>query len=118
MVYKLCILKLISINIIIQYYIICKTKGVNKIMENEKSVYELRLEEKDKIINFQQNIINKLIKTNVLTGLILAVVMIVFTLSYFWSDYSYQGVNVSGTNNNTVTDNQLDTSSIDTNTDD
>ena len=33
-------------------------------MGNEKSVYELRLEEKDKIINFQQNIINKLISYN------------------------------------------------------
>ena len=50
-------------------------------MENEKSVYELRLEEKDKIINFQQNIINKLIKTNVIIVLILATVMCVFTIS-------------------------------------
>ena len=32
-------------------------------MENEKSVYEMRLEEKDKLINFQQNIIHKLINT-------------------------------------------------------
>lgn len=35
-------------------------------MENEKSVYELILEEKDKIINFQQKLIVFLIKVVVL----------------------------------------------------
>ena len=31
-------------------------------MENEKSVYERILEDKDKINNFQQELINKLLK--------------------------------------------------------
>ena len=68
-------------------------------MENEKSVYEMRLEDKDKIINFQQNIINKLIKTNVIIVLILAIVMCVFTISYFWSDYEF----FTNSNNTTIT---------------
>ena len=53
-------------------------------MENEKSVYEILQEQ----IKRQDKIINKLIKSNVITILILAVVMIVFTLSYFFADYN------------------------------
>ena len=76
-------------------------------MENEKSVYEMRLEDKDKIIDFQQNIINKLIKTNVIIVLILAIVMCVFTCSYFWSAYDYQDdtTTITGDNNNAVNNN-------------
>ena len=81
-------------------------------MGNEKSVYELRLEEKDKIINFQQNIINKLIKTNVLTVLILAIVMCVFTISYFWSNYDY-GTHITGDSNKTVENSEFNSSELD-----
>ena len=78
-------------------------------MENEKSVYEMRLEDKDKIIDFQQNIINKLIKTNVIIVLILAIVMCVFTCSYFLSDYDYQDdtTTITGDNNNSVKNNDF-----------
>ena len=90
-----------------------KSKGVNKIMENEKSVYEMRLEDKDKIIDFQQNIINKLIKTNIIITLILAVVMIVFTLSYFFSDYNcYNNTSISGDSNSVTSDNTLEDSEM------
>ena len=82
-------------------------------MENEKSVYELRLEDKDKIKDFQQNIINKLIKTNIIITLILAVVMIVFTLSYFFSDYNcYNNTSISGDSNSVTSDNTLEDSEM------
>ena len=84
-------------------------------MNNEKSVYERILEDKDKIINMQNNLINKLIKTNVITILILAVVMIVFTLSYFWSDYTDCKTNtITGDNNisTEISDNKMETSSL------
>ena len=81
-------------------------------MDNEKSVYERILEDKDKIINFQQNIISKLIKTNVLTALILAVVMCVFTVSYFWSDYDY-GTHITGDSNKAVESSELNNSELD-----
>ena len=82
-------------------------------MDNEKSVYELRLEDKDKIIDFQQNIINKLIKTNIIITLILAVVMIVFTLSYFFSDYNcYNNTSISGDSNSVTSDNTLEDSEM------
>ena len=82
-------------------------------MEKEKSVYEMRLEDKDKIIDFQQNIINKLIKTNIIITLILAVVMIVFTLSYFFSDYNcYNNTSISGDSNSVTSDNTLEDSEM------
>ena len=78
-------------------------------MGNEKTVYEMRLEDKEKIIDFQQNIINKLIKTNVIIVLILAIVMCVFTCSYFLSDYDYQDdtTTITGDNNNSVKNNDF-----------
>ena len=85
-------------------------------MEKEKSVYELRLEDKDKIINFQQNIINKLIKTNVIIVLILATVMCVFTISYFWSDYEFftnsNNTTITGDSNTSVKDSSLKNSEM------
>ena len=87
-----------------------KTKGVNKIMENEKSVYEILQEQ----IERQDKIINKLIKTNVIIVLILAIVMCVFTCSYFWSDYDYQDdtTTITGDNNNSVKNNDLTSSKM------
>lgn len=80
-------------------------------MNNEKSVYEILQEQ----INRQDKTINKLIKTNVITILILAIVMIVFTLSYFLSDYTDCKTNtITGDNNisTEITDNKMDTSSL------
>ena len=85
-------------------------------MKNEKSVYEMRLEDKDKIIDFQQNIINKLIKTNVLTALILAIIICVFTISYFWSDYEFftnsNNTTITGDSNTNVKDSSLKNSEM------
>ena len=85
-------------------------------MEKEKSAYEMRLEDKDKIINFQQNIINKLIKTNVIIVLILAIVMCVFTISYFWSDYEFftnsNNTTITGDSNTSVKDSSLKNSEM------
>ena len=74
-------------------------------MENEKSVYEILQEQ----IDSKDKIINKLIKTNVLTALILATVMCVFSISYFWSDYDYQDdtTTITGDNNNSVKNNDF-----------
>ena len=80
-------------------------------MDNEKSVYEILQEQ----IDSKDKIINKLIKTNIITILILAVVMIVFTLSYFFSDYEYftnsNNTTISGDENKIATDNNLDNKS-------
>ena len=78
-------------------------------MENEKSVYEILQEQ----IERQDKIINKLIKTNVIIVLILAIVMCVFTISYFWSDYDYQDdtTTITGDNNNSVSDTTLENDS-------
>ena len=77
-------------------------------MENEKSVYEILQEQ----IERQDKIINKLIKTNVLTALILAIVMCVFTISYFWSNYDY-GTHITGDSNKTVENSELNNSELD-----
>ena len=79
-------------------------------MENEKSVYEILQEQ----INRQDKTINKLIKTNVITILILATVMCVFACSYFWSDYDYQDdtTTITGDNNNSVKNNDFTSSEM------
>ena len=85
-------------------------------MDNEKSVYEIMLDDKDKIINFQQELINKLIKTNVIIVLILATVMCVFTISYFWSDYDFftnsNNTTITGDSNTNVKDSSLKNSEM------
>ena len=81
-------------------------------MENEKSVYEILQEQ----IERQDKIINKLIKTNVLTALILAIVMCVFTISYFWSDYEFftnsNNTTITGDSNTNVKDSSLKNSEM------
>ena len=78
-------------------------------MENEKSVYEILQEQ----IDSKDKIINKLIKTNIIITLILAVVMIVFTLSYFFSDYNcYNNTSISGDSNSVTSDNTLEDSEM------
>ena len=85
-----------------------KFKGVNKIMENEKSVYDILQEQ----IKRQDKIINKLIKTNVIIVLILAIVMCIFTCSYFFSNYDY-GTHITGDSNKTVENSELNNSELD-----
>ena len=80
-------------------------------MNNEKSMYEILQEQ----INRQDKIIDKLIKTNIIITLILAIVMTVFTLSYFWSDYTDCKTNtITGDNNisTEISDNKMETSSL------
>ena len=77
-------------------------------MANEKSVYDILQEQ----IKRQDKIINKLIKTNVLTALILAIVMCVFTISYFWSNYDY-GTHITGDSNKTVENSEFNSSELD-----
>ena len=86
-----------------------KTKGEDEIIKNEKSVYEILQEQ----IDSKDKIINKLIKTNIIITLILAVVMIVFTLSYFFADYNcYNNTSISGDSNSVTSDNTLEDSEM------
>ena len=113
MVYKLCILKLISnkyYNIIL--YSMQDQRG-NKIMGNEKSVYELRLEEKDKIINFQQKLIVFLIKVVVLISFFGFLTIGFLGYQYFNDDFC--STNITGNNNQSTNGNTLDSSSIEEN---
>ena len=78
-------------------------------MNNEKSVYEILQEQ----IDSKDKIINKLIQTNIIITLILAVVMIVFTLSYFFSDFNcYNYTSISGDSNSVTSDNTLEDSEM------
>ena len=78
-------------------------------MKNEKSVYDILQEQ----IKRQDKIINRLIKSNVITILILAVVMTVFTLSYFFADYNcYNNTSISGDSNSVTSDNTLEDSEM------
>ena len=81
-------------------------------MENEKSVYEILKEQ----IERQDKIINKLIKTNIIITFILAVVMCVFTISYFWSDYEFftnsNNTTITGDSNTNVKDSSLKNSEM------
>ena len=82
-------------------------------MENEKSVYELRLEEKDKIINFQQKLIVFLIKAVVLMSF-LGFLTIGF-LGYQYFNDDFYSTNITGNNNRSTNGNTLDSSSIEEN---
>ena len=77
-------------------------------MNNEKSVYEILQEQ----IERQDKTINKLIKTNVITILILAFVMMFFTYSYFFSNYDY-GTHITGDSNKTVENSEFNSSELD-----
>ena len=81
-------------------------------MEKEKSVYEILQEQ----IERQDKIISKIIKINILTVLILAVVMCVFTISYFWSDYEFftnsNNTTITGDSNTSVKDSSLKNSEM------
>ena len=81
-------------------------------MENKTNYIHILQEQ----IKRQNNIINKLIKTNVLIALILAVVMCVFTISYFWSDYEFftnsNNTTITGDSNTSVKDSSLKNSEM------
>ena len=77
-------------------------------METEKSVYELRLEDKDKIIDFQQNIINKLIRTLIIIIGMICIVFSLFIYGYFFSDYmNFSDNSITGNNNTNASNNTL-----------
>ena len=81
-------------------------------MENEKNYIDILQEQ----IERQDKIISKLIKINILTVLILAVVMCVFTISYFWSDYEFftnsNNTTITGDSNTSVKDSSLKNSEM------
>ena len=81
-------------------------------MEYETNYIDILQEQ----IKRQDNIINKLIKTNVLIALILVVVMCVFTISYFWSDYEFftnsNNTTITGDSNTNVKDSSLKNSEM------
>ena len=86
-------------------------------MENEKSVYELRLEDKDKLIEKLFKIIKALVISGIISVMSLCGVMCFFYYHYFHTNYSEYGQTTINGNNNTTTktlidDNKLDSSSI------
>ena len=90
-------------------------------METEKSVYEVRLEDKDKIIDFQQNIINKLLK-GVIALSIISIISVALGIGipfysyihgYFWSNYTDKEDNsINGEYNTAISNNTLESSDI------
>ena len=81
-------------------------------MENETNYIHILQEQ----IERQDKIINKLIKTNIIITFILAVVMCVFTISYFWSDYDFftnsNNTTITGDSNTSVKDSSLKNSEM------
>ena len=81
-------------------------------MENEINYIHILQEQ----IKRQDKIISKLIKINILTVLILAVVMCVLTISYFWSDYEFftnsNNTTITGDSNTSVKDSSLKNSEM------
>ena len=77
-------------------------------MDNEKSVYEILQEQ----IERQDKIISNLMKINIILTFVLAIIMCIFTISYFWSDYDY-GTHIIGDSNKTVENSELNNSELD-----
>ena len=82
-------------------------------MKNEKSVYELRLEEKDKTINLQQKLIVLLIKIIVLISFFGFLTIGFLGYQYFNDDFC--STNITGDSNQSTIGNTLDSSSIEKN---
>ena len=80
-------------------------------MENEKSVYEIRLEEKDKLINFQQNIIHKLINTIIILIATMTLGACIIVGLYMYAPVSTVTTEITGDNNNSVSDTTLENDS-------
>ena len=86
-------------------------------MNNEKSVYERILEDKDKIINFQQELINKLLKGVIALSIIVSIIFVALGIGipfynhiygYFWSPYAdYSDNSIKGDNNASASGNTL-----------
>ena len=81
-------------------------------MENEKSVYELRLEEKDKIIN-------KLFEMNKMLIIGMFAMLTISTISLVIGWYIYleapvvEATNFNGDSNTNISNNSMDSSDID-----
>ena len=80
-------------------------------MKNEKSVYEIRLEEKDKLINFQQNIIHKLINTIIILIATMTLGACIIVGLYMYAPVSTVTTEITGDNNNSVSDTTLENDS-------
>ena len=80
-------------------------------MENEKSVYEMRLEEKDKLINFQQYIIHKLINTIIILIATMTLGACIIVGLYMYAPVSTVTTEITGDNNNSVSDTTLENDS-------
>ena len=81
-------------------------------MENEKRKNEMRLEEKDKIIDFQQNIINKLIKTIIILIVTMTLGACIIVGLYMYAPVStVTTTEITGDNNNSVSDATLENDS-------
>lgn len=91
-----------------------KTKGVNKIMENEKSVYEMRLEDKDKIINklFKMN---KMLIIGMFTTLIISVISLVIGWYIYLEAPVVEATNFNGDSNTNISNNSMESSDIGSN---
>lgn len=84
-------------------------------MENEKSVYELRLEDKDKIIDRQFKIIKGLILLIVSMFILLTIGL---TLGWKWyldTPLIETTTSINGTSNSVMNNNELDSSNINEN---
>lgn len=80
-------------------------------MGNEKSVYEMRLEDKDKIINFQQKLIHKLINTIIVLIAIMILGNCIIVGLYMYAPVSTVTTEITGDNNNSVSDTTLENDS-------
>ena len=81
-------------------------------MENEKSVYELILEEKDKLINFQQKLIYKLINTIIILIVTMTLGACIIVGLYMYAPVStVTTTEITGDNNNSVSDTTLENDS-------
>ena len=80
-------------------------------MENEKSVYEMRLEDKDKLINFQQNIIHKLINTIIILIVTMTLGACIIVGLYMYAPVATVTTEITGDNNNSVSDTTLENDS-------
>ena len=71
----------------------------------------MRLEEKDKIINFQQNIIHKLINTIIILIVTMTLGACIIVGLYMYAPVSTVTTEITGDNNNSVSDTTLENDS-------
>ena len=83
-------------------------------MENEKSVYEMRLEDKDKIINklFKMN---KMLIIGMFTTLIISVISLVIGWYIYLEAPVVEATNFNGDSNTNISNNSMNSSDISSN---